>query len=846
MIFRVRVVAVTVATLLLASLAPRAEAAAPSAPVLVSPSDNATAASTDVPLAVTASDPDGGQVSVRFEGRKKGATVPGGGGGTPFTLVALPDTQNYTYNNRQGTMNQQSQWVLNTRSQLNTAMAVQLGDLVSEEENATQWGLTSAAFKIMDDAGMPNTVVPGNHDFDNVTGSPVEFNTWFGPSRYLGKTWTPSTASYGGYLGQNLFGTDPVDRGNMDNFALFSAGGRDFLVLNLEWEAPGYALDWGRKVLAAYPDRIAIMVTHGFVNINGQRKTVAERPGGTPADTIWNDFVAKQCSIQLVLNGHFHDGNLSEANRSDLNNCGQPVQQILTDYQDRANGGDGWLRYYTFDPAANTMKATTYSPKLNQFETDADSSFTLPFDLSQAQPAPFTTIATVQVPSGQTASTTWTGRDPDTAYEWRAVAGDGTDTTTSATWTVRTPASTDYVDDTFTRNVTNGWGAPDAAHAWQLNSSVTSFSVDGAVGKVTVPVGSGRGGTVTGVSATDMRVSTELSMAQSGTGSGTYVSLMARANGSTSYRAKLRYLNGALTLTVGRMVNGVETTLASANVAGVTATPGLPLRYKLETEGSSPTTLRAKVWPSAAAEPSAWTVTGTDSTAALQAAGTAGLDLYVSSSATAASALSFDRFTVSRLGTVTPPANVKPTAVIGTPDITDLTVKLSGAGSSDTDGTIAGYSWNYGDNTTLGTGATPTHTYTNAGTYTVTLTVTDDKGATDTATRQVTVTAAANVKPTAVIGTPDITDLTVKLSGAGSSDTDGTIAGYSWNYGDNTTLGTGATPTHTYTNAGTYTVTLTVTDDKGATDTATRRSPSPPANVKPTAVIGTPDITDLP
>ena len=68
---------------------------------------------------------------------------------------------------------------------------------------------------------------------------------------------------------------------------------------------------------------------------------------------------------------------------------------MLTDYQDRANGGDGWLRYYTFDPAANTMKATTYSPRLNQFETDADSSFTLPFDLSQAQPAPFTTIATM-------------------------------------------------------------------------------------------------------------------------------------------------------------------------------------------------------------------------------------------------------------------------------------------------------------------------------------------------------------------------------------------------------------------------------------------------------------------
>ena len=821
MFSRVRVVAVTIATLLLASFAPQAQAAAPSAPVLVSPADNATAASTDVPLAVTASDPDGGSVSVRFEGRKKGATVPGGGGGTPFTLVALPDTQNYTYNNRQGTMNQQSQWVLNNRNQLNTAMVVQLGDLVSEEENANQWGLTSAAFKIMDDANMPNTVVAGNHDFNIDTGDATEYNTWFGPSRYVGKQWTPNSASYGGYLGQNLFGPDPVNRGNMDNFALFSAGGRDFLVLNLEWEAPSYALDWARKVLAAYPNRIAIMATHGFVNINGQRKTVAERPGGTPANTLWNDFVAQQCSIKLVLNGHFHNGDLSEANRSDLNSCGQPVQQILTDYQDRPNGGDGWLRYYTFNPAANTMTATTYSPKLNLYETDADSSFTLPFELSQAQPAPFTTIATVQVNSGQTATTTWTGRDPDTAYEWRAVAVDGTDSATSATWTVRTPANTDYVDDTFTRNVTNGWGAPDAGHAWQLNSSLTSFSVDGAVGKVTVPAGSGRGGSMTGVSATDVRVSTDLSMAQLGTGSGTYVSLMARANGTTSYRSKLRYLNGTLTLTVGRTVNGTETTFATATVAGVTATPGLPLRFKLETEGTSPTTVRAKVWPSAAAEPGAWTVTGTDSTVALQSAGTVGLDLYVSGSATAPSALSFDRFTASRLG-ATPPANVKPTAAIGTPNISGLSVSFSGAGSTDTDGTIAGYSWNYGDNTAAGTGATPSHTYAAGGTYTVTLTVTDDDGATDTTTRQVTV-SSVNLTPTAVIGNPTINELAVTLNGADSTDPDGAITGYSWNYGDNTATGTGVTTNHTYAAGGTYTVTLTVTDDEGATDSATRQ-----------------------
>ena len=213
----------------------------------------------------------------------------------------------------------------------------------------------------------------------------------------------------------------------MDNFALFSAGGRDFLVLNLEWEAPQYALDWADRVLAAYPDRIAIMATHSFVGLNGPRRTTAERPGGTPANTMWTNFVFQQCSIRLVLNGHFHNGNLGEANRSDLNRCGQPVQQILTDYQDRANGGDGWLRYYTFDPAANTMTATTYSPKLEPVRDRRRLRVHAAVRSPGPEPAPFTTIGTDRIASGDVARRTWTGLEPDTLYEWRAIADDGDD-----------------------------------------------------------------------------------------------------------------------------------------------------------------------------------------------------------------------------------------------------------------------------------------------------------------------------------------------------------------------------------------------------------------------------------
>jgi vibriolysin len=67
-----------------------------------------------------------------------------------------------------------------------------------------------------------------------------------------------------------------------------------------------------------------------------------------------------------------------------------------------------------------------------------------------------------------------------------------------------------------------------------------------------------------------------------------------------------------------------------------------------------------------------------------------------------------------------------------------LGVSFNGSGSSDPDGSIASYAWNFGDSTN-GAGATTSHTYAAAGTYNVSLTVTDNQGATNMSTQAVTV-----------------------------------------------------------------------------------------------------------
>lgn len=157
-------------------------------------------------------------------------------------------------------------------------------------------------------------------------------------------------------------------------------------------------------------------------------------------------------------------------------------------------------------------------------------------------------------------------------------------------------------------------------------------------------------------------------------------------------------------------------------------------------------------------------------------------------------------------------ANVAPSASF-THSETDLTASFTDT-STDSDGTIASWAWDFGDGNTS-TQQHPSHTYAAGGTYTVQLTVTDDQGASDTYSNGVTVAEPAGQAPTA-----DFSVVTDDLQAAFTSeatDPDSPITGFHWDFGDGNTS-TLQDPVHTYAADGTYTVTFTVTDDTGLTD----------------------------
>ncbi len=150
---------------------------------------------------------------------------------------------------------------------------------------------------------------------------------------------------------------------------------------------------------------------------------------------------------------------------------------------------------------------------------------------------------------------------------------------------------------------------------------------------------------------------------------------------------------------------------------------------------------------------------------------------------------------------------------------TDLTVDFTDQ-STDSDGSVVGWSWDFGDGATS-TSQNPSHTYGADGTYTVSLTVTDDDGATGTSSQDVTVSGGGTTNnPPSSDFTYTTTDLTVDFTDQ-STDSDGSVVGWSWDFGDGATS-TSQNPSHTYGADGTYTVSLTVTDDDGATGTSSQ------------------------
>jgi Calcineurin-like phosphoesterase len=306
-----------------------------------------------------------------------------------FRIAVMPDTQFYSANTT-GTNGPffaaQTQWIVDNAASRNIVFSTHLGDVVNTAgpvgAPSGEWLIAVPAMEILKNSTVPHSVLPGNHEWTNSggSGSIEHYRVRFGDTSnyFAGKSW---------FLGFDPRGVNSAQR--------FTTPLGDFLHISMEWNAAApavssdrpsattSAIGWAQGIINANPNIPTIISTHNNVNTGGVRDAQGQQ--------LFNQLVAPNNQVFLVLNGHY-SGSITERLLSSTNNFGRPVYEMLTDYQARNRGGDGWMRLLEFDAPANQVRARTYTPlsdavngspagaeynNVGRVEIDADSEFSL-------------------------------------------------------------------------------------------------------------------------------------------------------------------------------------------------------------------------------------------------------------------------------------------------------------------------------------------------------------------------------------------------------------------------------------------------------------------------------------
>ncbi|MCB7136408.1 metallophosphoesterase [Cellulosimicrobium marinum] len=395
--------------------------------------------------------------------------------GIDFSLVHLTDTQYLS----EGAVEQETaeeravwrqaytdvtQWVADNADDRKIAYMAHTGDIMenytrvpADEAMAAQvrgeYEVSSAAQRIVDEAGIPNGVLAGNHD--NLTGQDngpgALFNEFYGPDRYEALSAGWRDASYGG----------PWREGdNQNHYDLFTAGGLDFVAVYLSYGVTDEEAAWADGVLEQFADRNAVVLTHDYLvpspSPDGRGSEIST-PDGL---LVHRKVVEPNENVFLVLAGHRHGVGINV--RQDVGTEGSGVVELLADYQfyevtaqeagltevggytpeEGLRLGASFFRLLQFDVDRSEMIVDTYSPWLENFgATEYDDElrydgreddFTVPVDLTSRTTTLSTDavqlfaqaeeVGSATVASGEVATVTWDGLEPGTRYAWSVTA----------------------------------------------------------------------------------------------------------------------------------------------------------------------------------------------------------------------------------------------------------------------------------------------------------------------------------------------------------------------------------------------------------------------------------------
>lgn len=332
-------------------------------------------------LTVTATGADGAALSDDIRVRVAGEGA--------YTIAILPDTQDYTSSpGLNHVFTDMTQWLADNAEGLGLSFVAHVGD-ITQWAAASQFDLAWTAMNTLREAGIPFSVLPGNHDIGTGGSSDVRVTETYNDAFSVG--YMSQDAAFGGVYDQEPERFD-------NNYMLWTAGdGSEWITLSLEFGPRDDVLRWADEVLTRFADRKAVVVTHSYNNFDSRHDPLgtvledegaaydyglgASAEGANDGDTIWREVISSHANVVMTAGGHiFGDGAQTIVSYNDY---GLPVYQFLVNYQNGVStettgagdasqggqGGNGAMRLVIVDPENDAIYTETYFTELDQYFT---------------------------------------------------------------------------------------------------------------------------------------------------------------------------------------------------------------------------------------------------------------------------------------------------------------------------------------------------------------------------------------------------------------------------------------------------------------------------------------------
>ncbi|WP_155373857.1 carbohydrate-binding domain-containing protein [Catellatospora vulcania] len=283
-----------------------------------------------------------------------------------FTFAVLPDTQQEVLNASDTRFRNRTNWLVNNRAALDLRFVSHSGDVVNwDTPDHSQYVIARDAMRPLETAGIPYNLAIGNHDTQatGVGGSardPARTRELVRDTTVFNQYFT--AGQYGAVRGQ-------YEAGKVDNsYNTYQAGGVQWLVMVLElWPRTG-VVNWAKSVVAANPRHNVVIVTHDYIDGNGNIEQSAGY-GETSPQYLYDNLVKQYANVKFVFSGHTGVA----GNRVDTGVNGNKIYTFLQTFHSNTTNP---VRLIEIDTAANSLHTWIYGPYNNQTFTEYDRTVT--------------------------------------------------------------------------------------------------------------------------------------------------------------------------------------------------------------------------------------------------------------------------------------------------------------------------------------------------------------------------------------------------------------------------------------------------------------------------------------